>query len=524
LIVEKGITASRQQRSYVQLARFAAYKTLQIIDGALPADLPTIYQPPNQLCMNEETLNRLNLDLPRKFTKDAYIVAAPPSDTLTVYSLSQAIDQALQNNFGHQALLKQFDRAAASAKLAFGQYMPDLEINAGLASADEKRPAALYNPVLNRKSFAGVNLDQPLFSYSALKSIAAAKKNVELSGLDAEKEKLNLKQAVVSAYLAVLAADDKYKTLDEMTNIVRRYRDNASLDEFVSKKDTTDVEFFNAYFIDLGIQTRRARADRDATRILLSHLLNRPDQTNMVLDRKEFDTDVMVQIAFKFDSYIADSRMREALNNYFVSASVNNSIGIKQYALRIDSKKDFLSANKGWYLPDISLRAGLSVGEQFYYDPEDPHTIASVGGVLSWPLQFWGKTRSESRALRFGLESLQYAKDSLRLAQASDITVKLQDFLSYLDILPSVYDYRRTLKAGLEDFYKLYSEGRMSAFDLTQVLDKYIPSEIGTAESMYDFYQAYNDLLGAAGTGYLIHGSDGENEFYFGLEKSLGLR
>ncbi len=524
LIVEKGITASRQQRSYVQLARFAAYKTLRIIDGAIPADLPTIYQPPEQLCLNEETLNRLNLDLPRKFTKNAYIVAAPPSDTLTVYSLSQAIDQVLQNNFGHQALLRQFDQAAASAKQAYSQYMPDLEINAGLAAADEKHPAALYNPILNRKSYAGVNFDQPLFSYSALKSIAAAKKNVELAGLNAEKEKLNLKQAVVSAYLAVLASEDKYKQLDEMTNIVRRYRDNAGLDNFVSKKDTTDVEFFDAYFIDLKLQSRRARADRDVARILLSHLLNRPDQTNMILDRKEFDTDVMVQIAYKYDSYIADTRMRRALGNYFVDAAVNNSIGIKQYALRIDSNKDLLAANKGWYWPDISLRAGLSVGEQFYYDPEDPHTIASVGGLLSWPLQLWGRNRGEGRILHYGLESLQYAKDSLRLAKATDVTTKLQAFLAYLDILPSVYDYRRTLKTGLDDYYMHYSEGKISAFDMTQVLDKYIPSEVGTVESMYDFYQAYNDLLGAAGTGYLIHGSDSEKEFYLGLEKSLGLR
>lgn len=524
LTVEKGLAASGQQRSYIQLARFSAHKTLKIIDGAVPADLPTIYEPDEKICLNEETLNRLNLDLPRQITKDAVIVPASAADTVPVYTLSQAIDAALQNNFGHQAILKRLDQAAASARQAHGAYLPKLEIGAGVAAADEEHPAALYNTVLNRKYFAGIEFEQTLFSYSALKAIGAAKKDIEFSRLDASRERLKLKQAVVSAYLAVLAANEKLERLEELLNRVRQYRENARIDAFMKGEDTTDVLVFDGYFIGLELDHRRARADRDIARVILATLMNRPDYDNLVLDRAEFSPDVMVQMTYKYESYVTDTRQKRALADYLIKTAVDKSIGLEQSGLRIESQNQRLAANKGWYWPEISLRAGLSTGEQYYYDPDDPHTIWTIGGVLRWPLHFWGKSASESRALHHELESLEYARDSLRFAVAEDVSTRLHEFLAGVDILPGVFDYRRTIKAGLEDYYVLFSEGRITTADMALMLDKYITAEIQAAENMYDFYRAYNDLMGAAGTGYLVHGSDDENAFYLALEKFLGLR
>jgi outer membrane protein TolC len=244
----------------------------------------------------------------------------------------------------------------------------------------------------------------------------------------------------------------------------------------------------------------------------------------MILDRTEFTLDVMVQMTYKYEEYVADARKRRALTDYFIGAAVNKSVGMKQYSLRIEAQRERLAAGKGWFWPDISLRAGASVGEQFAYDPDDPHTILTVGGLLRWPLQFWGKGKSETRALDYGLESLQYAKDSLRLAAAGGVTARLQDFLAYLDILPDVYDYRRTVKALAEEEYKYYSEGKMTGADMALALDKLTSAEVQAAQSVYDYYRAYSDLLNAAGTGYMIHGSDEETAFYLGLEEYLGLR
>ncbi len=524
LTVEKGIAASGQQRAYIQLARFAAHKTLKIINGATPADLPTIYEPGEQICLNETTLNRLNRELPRRIMKDAAIVRAPAADTMLVYTLSQAIEAALHDNSGHQAILRRFDQAAASARNAHNVYWPELEISAGMAAADENYPAALYNPILNRKYFAAIDLEQTLFSYSALKTVGAAKKDIELSRLDAGQERLKLKQAVVSAYLAVLAAEEKISRLEELLNRIRQYRENARLDAFMRGRDTSDVYIFESYFIGTELDCRRARMDRDIARIILGTLLNRPDHDNIILDKSEFAADVMVLMTNKYESYISDARLKRALEDYFVRAATGKSIGLEQYSLRLESQRDRIAANKGWFWPEVSLRAGLSTGEQFFDDPDDPHTIWSIGGLLRWPLHLWGKSRNEGRALRYEMESLEYAKDSLRFAVAEKVQTRLYEFLACLDILPGVFDHRRTVKAGLEDFYKSYSEGTLATGDMAVMLDKYIASEIRAAAGIYDFYLKYNDLMGAAGTGYLVHGSNEENEFYFGLEKYLGIR
>jgi len=524
LLVEKGAAASGSIRSYKAQARFAAHKTTQIMTGHEPASLPTVIEEVGNICLNMATLRSLNISLPWAPVKDAIVIDAPPVDTIPRYTLERALAQALAEHPGLGAARQRYERALAEAKRAYCAFYPSIDAGLEAATADNGRRAALFNPVLNQRYYVDLTLEQTIFSYAALKNISVARKNRDIARQDRRQAELNMRHAVTAAYVTVLELEDRRELHKDVRNQYQELYELAVADYNMGVGDTSDIIIYEEQYLDAGIALIRTQTDLNIARIILNVLLNRPNHEDIVLDREEFSSEIMVRMVNKLEEYIRTEHLQRQFEEYLIAVALDSSTSMAVSGLTIARQKDLLAQHRGRYYPEIGVRARYSYGDEFDWNLHREDDSWTVGAFLQFPI-LRGFDRSRAgRSLKAGLEELQFARDSLRFAHVIEIRTVLGELLRDVTTLPPMFAARRAAHGNLELMAERYVSRQISAMELTTVKNNNTTREIGTTTEMYRFFMDYGRLLHTIGVGYMIHGSDRESTFYKRLEETLGLR
>lgn len=524
LLVEKGATASGNIRSYKAQARFSARKAAQIMAGAEPAALPTIFEDTRQVCISHESLREINTSLPRSATFDAIVVDASPADTIPRYTLSQALEQAMMEHPGLGASRKRYEHALAEARRAYSAFYPTVTAGVEAATTDDGRRATLFNPMLNQRYYVDVTLQQTLFSYAALKNISIARKDRDIAGQDRRQTELNMRHAVTSAYLTILELEDRLALRKTVRNRYQELYAQAVIDYRMGIRDTTDIIFFEEQYLTAGIVLTDTQSDLDIARVIFNVLLNRPNHDDVILDRAEFTSDIMVRMVMKFEQYINTDRLKHQFENYLIAVAIDSSTEMTSSGLTIARQKDLLARHKGRYYPELGIRARYSYGDEFDWDLHREEDSWALGAFLHIPiLQGFDRSR-EGRSLRAEMEELQFARDSLRYTHVTEIRTVLGELIRDVTTLPAIYAARRAASYSLDLMMEQYTTGKISAQEFIAVENNCTVRDDATISGIYRFFSDYGRLLHTAGVGYMIHGSERETDFYNRLETTLGLR
>ncbi|MCX6826787.1 MAG: TolC family protein, partial [candidate division Zixibacteria bacterium] len=243
LLLEKGATAANCYRPYHSMVKFTALKVMKIIGGTEPSSLHTRFEEFPELCLNLDAAQKIGLTFPRKMINDAKLIPVPPSDTVSVYTLAQALDQAAKENSGYLAMGQTYERAVAEARKGYLSYYPQVDIGISSATTNDGALASRYEKLLNRKFQADINVEQILFSYPVLKSIHIAKKNMTMKRVNLKQAALDLKQAVTGAYITVLEKEDKVAAQNGMIDWLRDLRDYVETNSRLSLGGKNDLPF-----------------------------------------------------------------------------------------------------------------------------------------------------------------------------------------------------------------------------------------------------------------------------------------
>ncbi|MCP4704407.1 MAG: TolC family protein, partial [candidate division Zixibacteria bacterium] len=195
-LLEKGAIASNCDRPYHTLARIAAYKIDRIIKGTTPARLPTQYEESKILCLNPNESKKTGAGFGRNIFNKAKLVPETPLETIERFTLKMAMEQAVFENADLHAENSVYEQAVLETKKAFSSFLPDISAKAGITTAGNEEKTAFYNDTFNKKSFAGIELEQKLFSYPAIKAIHAAQKNRERKNNDLQQAIQDIKKTV----------------------------------------------------------------------------------------------------------------------------------------------------------------------------------------------------------------------------------------------------------------------------------------------------------------------------------------
>jgi outer membrane protein TolC/ABC-type uncharacterized transport system substrate-binding protein len=516
--VGRGATASDCISPYKYLAKFSAYKLLQIANGARPDTLPVIFDVIEELCLNIEGANKLGRVFKRNYINNAKTVDALRGDSVPLYTYPHAIEQAVRENSGLLLQGNLYDKAMLEIKKAYSAYYPSLGAGVGLASSDNNEEAALFNRALNRRFYVDVVLNQRLFSYPAIKAIQIAKKKREIDKINMNQAELDLKHTVTIAYLSVLEYADRLAAHRRVVEKLRDYWENAVTDYRLGLKDSLDVALIEERLVAAKIDMFDTRNGLRVAKIILNVLLNRPGDDQLELDMQEFSPGTMVNLARHFEDYMSDDLRQQKLEQFLVKTGIENSYDMQRQETSIRIKQDYISIAKKRYLPELSLRAKYSYSDEFGSDPGDYEDAWTIGGILSIPIFSNDKKLYDAKILSRELDGLQYSKDSIRFAGWQDIITKADYFATRTSTLPMNYFVKNLAVNILDSAYAKYNRGEYSCVEFLSLEKNASEREEALITDRYRFFEAYTDLMHTIGVGYLPHKSTSSESFFERLD------
>ncbi len=469
LLVEKDATASDCFRPYRAMGRFTADKIMKIISGKEPESLPTIFDDREELCINLESAAIVGAKVHRKDINDARVVAQLSGDTLTTYTLATATDQALRENAGYQARIQTYDRAVALAKSAYRDFYPTVDADLSAASTDEKVLATHYEEIFNHSWEAGINIEQKVLSFPALKAIEIAKKNISVEKNNVALAARDFRLVVALAYISILEKEEKLAACNESMDHLRLIRDDADANYRIGLTIHNDVPVADERFAAARIEMLNVQKELQISRIVFNTLINRPGSDNFVLDKKDFSPEIMAAIVSKLESYIADSPSEKKFENYLVEVGINNSMEMKQADLSMDMQRDLISAHKGERWPELSLMGRYSYGNGFDPALDGRRHYWVFGGIMRVPLFSAAGNSAKGHALRIEMDELQYRKDSLRFALMEKILSLKANIAGLLTALPLEYSNRNSAFAILDTVQSNYNDNGIPIYTVVDV-------------------------------------------------------
>jgi len=523
LILEKGATAANCVRPDLPLGRFTARKMMAIINGAKPASLPTVVEEAPSMCLNLEAARKLNISFSRSLVNNSKTIPAAPAENTPMYTFESAIDQGLRENAGVLCNGAVYEKALAAAGNAYSAFYPSIRLEAAAAASDNEAEAAVYNDHLNREFTTGITVDQKLYSYSAVRAIKIAKKNLEIEEANLERMKLDLKHAIATAYIAVIENEEREAAVVKKIDRLRTYWETALMDSQTGHTDTLDVLILQERLVGAKMLLHDIRSGLKISRVVLNVLLNRPGDDAVILDRADFVPELMVLMARKLESYTATEQRLKKFENYLVNFGMANSSEMQIAALSIGIQRDLISQHKKRYLPEITLRGRYSYSNEFEPEYGDGDDTWTIGGFLTLPLMTGSTWKNKGRSLQAGLDELLYEKDMIRFERMKDIITAAEKLTGIVATLPMSYFTGNLAEDNLEAGYAKYKAGEMSAVDLMSLDEHAFSMDNNLVDRKFKFFRYYAEMLHAVGAGYLIHNSTEETEFYKALEEYLDL-
>jgi len=523
IINEKGATAGNNFYFHKPMARFTARKLVLIINGATPGELATQFNEIPTLTLNLESAREVGHMFSRNQIYNARVIPEVPQSDIPRYSLKQILEQASRENVSMLQIENIYNTVAAESKNAYASYYPDIDVNAYLATGDDKDYLSVYEKDFNRNYLAEIQLEQNIFSLSSIKSIKIAQKKMAIGQIEIDQARADLINNVLIAYLDLLQAEDRLalnvKYLDQLID----YYGTATTDMQFGVKDSLDYSLLEEQIVSTKIVSHTIMTEIRIAQVILNVLINRPGDQNIVLERGEFEDNIMVYLARRFEKYSSDKNKHEKLGEFFTDYGINNSVELEKYKLSIGISNDLISKQRNRYLPEVSLFSKYGYGEEFS-DPMFENKGNWLLGLKASMSIFPGNDNNKStRSLKAELDAKTYGKDNYRFKKYEEIVTGTERVVSLANTLPMEYYTRNLSKDNLKAVVLSYGNNKRSVYELIQIYEKAYQNEKRLIQSRYEFFKAYAGLLHSIGKGYLRQGTGEQKEFYDRLENYLGL-
>jgi outer membrane protein TolC/ABC-type uncharacterized transport system substrate-binding protein len=513
LLVEKGATASNSFRPYRTLARFTAHKIIQIIMGAEPASLPTIYEEEPELCLNLESVAQLGREFSREDINDARIIPQLHGDSIPAYTISSAIEQAKRENSGYLGKAQLYQKALALVGNANNAYYPEITAGFSATHTNSGEMASQYENDFDRMWEAGISLQQRIFSFPAIKAIKAAGKNLEINMYDLKKSESDMELAVTLAYLSVLENEERLNTSNEIMDRLRLIRDDAVALHKIYSASIDDIAIAEARFVECKIEMQKIQSELKTSKFIFNTLINRPANDKFMLDANEFSLKNMAALVRELNDLVSSAGKEKKLDNFLVELGIKNSIPMVQSELAVGLKRDLLSAQQWHFLPELGFKAKYSYGSEFGSAIGERKDYWILGGELKIPL-FGSKSGVGKKSLNAEIEQILFQKDSLRFALMQNILQLKEKLILQSTTIRMIHFAKNHQISILDSMQQRYYDGARSIYELLETSAKSGNMTISSVEEKYNFFAVYTELLHALGYHYLLSGSREEVIFF----------
>jgi outer membrane protein TolC/ABC-type uncharacterized transport system substrate-binding protein len=486
--VEHGAAVSGSAEPVLIEAHLQAWKTVRIIEGTVPADLPVAYSDNRGLTINGQVARSTGITVPSGRRYDLSIIDGPAADSVERMTVVDAVSVALTQNPGLQATYQTLEAAERNASKAWSAYLPQLDLNGS---------AAYYNDRLQ----ARLSLRQELFSLGALKDIRTAALQRDQSKTDQQRSSLDLELAVSLAYLDLVEAE-------QMRMIEQTHSRQASECLQVAR---LRLELVETQAIDVwraeqewvyALQALRAAEGRcQIARILLNTLLGRPADYPFVADWQHFSDARFAAEESTLRRLNETPQRRESMVRLLDSLTAANNLELKTSDLEMAVRQSQLARTGAAFWPRLGFFADLGLTDELAerdgYDEANPSW--TVGARISLPLFEGGRRLQERHQARALFDQAAYQKDQVSFEAQARVRTALEKALSRIEeFAPAARAAELAKQIYTEELIR-YADGADRILDLVDASRGMCEAGRNALTSQIDYYRAVAETMRATG-------------------------
>ncbi len=489
--VERGAFGSNTAYNVYGLARYHAEKTFEILKGASPQSLPTVFRDGRRLTINLAVCKELGIDPPSALVAEARLIDAPSDPSARLFSVKDAINEASLVNPAYLG----DDEALEVSKALIGEkrseILPQLSANGYARGYADDPPGNAFPRESLGKTGYEITLRQTLFDLSAFKSISLAKKDFQTAEDLREIQKADFEYSVAMAYLNLARAYDVREMYEQfrerthhalqiaLTHFELKTAPRAELVRWEGRKESATVQLLEK------------RSDVKIASAAFLAKLGRPTREEFTIDRGEF-SELEFSYVRRADSSMKSETLRNIAEDFWVMEAIKNSPLLKAAHTALDRSATELSVNTGRALPTVTASVGYF--QDNYFDINPPLGVDDNGLIvqaqITAPLFDGGKRLKKRSRIKARMSELGYRLDDATLRVAEAVREDFAKLVGSIDRALFAIRSRKFASEALEANFTEYENEAASSDELFRGLEGELQSQADAIYARYDFFAA----------------------------------
>ncbi len=509
-MVERGAFGTNTAYNVYGLARYHAEKTFDILQGASPQSLPTVFRDARRLTINLGACQELKITPPSSLIAEARLIEAPNDPSARFYSVKEALSEAALVNPSYLA----DDEALGVAQAQIGEQrsaiFPHLSASGYIRGYSDDPPANSYPRNALGKNGYELTLTQSLFDLSAYKSISLARHDFKTAEALRDIQKSDFQHNVTAAYLHLSRAYELRDAYERNREKTHRGLQVALTHYELKTSERSELVRWEGRKESATVQALSIRSNLEIAKTAFLAQLGRPVREAFVIDRGIYSEDEFDYIR-RANKALDNTKLRNAAEDFWVMEATSRSPILNAAHAALNRSATALSVNTGKVLPTISASVGYF--QDSYFETQAPLGVDDNGLVitakLSAPIFDGGKRLKERSKIKARINELGYRLDDATLKVSEQVRRDFKEMVGALD--RALFSKRsRTFTAeALEANFDAYEEDANTGDELLRGLQSELTAETDAISARYDFFEAQLKLWRDVGYGYLKRNGSG---------------
>lgn len=412
------------------------------------------------------------------------------------FSLKEAIDYAMQNNYDVIYSEKNIEAAKQQMKEATAFGLPQID-----GSIDYADNIALPTSLIPGEFFgepgqdieiqfgtkysmnAGLFASQLLYSGKYIVGLKTARIFLEKANIDFFKDKVAVIQQVADSYYDVLATEEQLKVVDTTLIVTRNLADETRLTYEVGFAEDVDVDQLDLLVADLEASKVYLDNQLSIAHAYLKFFLGIDSQDSLILKDQMLNL-----IEEKQNSTLISQQFNVNNNVDFVSLEKQKEIRLMQVKLEKTAYQPTLAAS-------INLQTNAQRNEWDFFSPDGTWYTSSVFGVnLIVPIWSSGERRAKVKQAQIAFDQINVLQDQLEVTLKLQYKTALNEYFNAYTVYQNRDKSRKVAAKIFKTTSIKFAEGMASSIDILNTQNQFLEAERAFIESGRTLLKAGQEL------------------------------
>ncbi|MBP5456607.1 MAG: TolC family protein [Paludibacteraceae bacterium] len=428
------------------------------------------------------------------FGQDSLAVSTEPTDTVLNLDLSQAITIALDQNPTIRVAGMEIEKANYAKKESVANLFPSITATGSYQRTIEKQTMSMAGQSMKIGSdnswAAGFSAQLPLINVPLWQSIKLTSEAVMEKVEKSRGSKISQVSSVISAYYAVLNAQDSYEVLQKSLN-------TANENLRITKKRFENGQTSEYDVIQAEVQVRNIQPTLlsckngiELAKMQLRVLTNLP-------------ADFSIEVKGKLSDYVNDDyrgMMMEELDSSLVD---NPNMRLLEVSTTLLERQ--LKLQKANWYPTLGAQfvyQWTSLNDDFKFADYEWNPYSTLSLSLAWPIFQGGSRIYKQKQAQIALDEMEYTKEDTR----RKLLMQLESCVDNLNVaaenIRSTKEAMALAEKALSITQKRYEVGAGSSLELTSAENALTQSSLAYYQAIYNYIIAKNGVDEVIGNAY----------------------